>query len=73
MTTTNTNTTSNKLNTLLEQYPKALKCSDKMRGWKRSLTMYCRTRSEEIDSTESKVRSTVKGRLTKLGYDSSEI
>ena len=59
--------------TLVESYPLALSNSDKMRGWKRSLTLYCRSRSEESGTPISRFRAAIKMRLTKNGFNTNTI
>lgn len=57
------------LNTLLAQYPDAIKNPDKLRGWKRSFTLYCTNRSMETGKPVFRFRASVKAQLTRLGYD----
>lgn len=59
--------------TLLEGFEAAEKNYDKMRGWKRALTLYCRKRSVENGSTPSRVKAGIKMVLRKNGYDCSKI
>ncbi len=61
------------LPTLLAAYPAALRDFDKMRGWKRSLTLYTRNMAEIKGGEPERHKRVVKARLTRLGYDTSPI
>ena len=58
---------------LCDGYPVALKNPDKMRGWKRSLTLYKRSQSALTGRPEFRFHAAIKMRLTKLGYDTSPL
>ena len=54
---------------LREGYKKAKKNSDKLRGWKRSLTLYCNRRSEETGTAPIRFKAAIKMLLTKDGHN----
>lgn len=64
---------SNNLDMLLSGFAVASKNYDKMRGWKRSLTLYCRNKEEETGTAATRFKAAVKMRLTKMGHDASSI
>lgn len=54
-------------------YKNAHKNYDKMRGWKRSLTLYCQRRSLETGTPPYRFKAAIKMLLTKAGYEVSTI
>jgi hypothetical protein len=61
------------LDTLISEYPAALKNPDKMRGWKRSKTLYNRNKAKQQGGNPEHFNRAIKMRLTKLGYDTSPL
>lgn len=59
--------------TLVVGFGKVKKSYDKMRGWKRALTVYCQRRSQETGKPEYRFRAAIKMLLTKAGYDVAQI
>jgi hypothetical protein len=60
------------LNSLIEKYPAALDNPDKMRGFKRTLTLYVREQ-EAQGRTRSRILAGVKRSLTCAGLDTSPL
>ena len=59
--------------TLREGYGPATKNPDKMRGWKRALTLYCNRKSQETTRPTFRFKAAIKMVLTKDGYDVSQL
>jgi len=64
---------SKNLEKLIDKFFQAGGNYDKMRGFKRSLTLYCRNRSKETGHPEFRFFAAFKMRITKLGGDASLI
>ncbi len=64
---------SNDLDTLIGEYPLALANPDKMRGWKRAKTLYCRNRANALGGRPERVDAAVKMTLTKRGFDTTPL
>lgn len=62
---------SNDLDTLIAGFEAASSDADLLRGFKRSLTLYCRNKESETGTAAFRFRAAVKMRLTKMGHDSS--
>ena len=56
---------------LIEKFPMAVKNYDKLRGFKRSLTLYCQNKEKETGTPAWRFKAALKMQLSKLGYDSS--
>ena len=54
---------------LRDGYKTAKKNADKMRGWKRSLTLYCNRRAEETGTPPIRFKAAIKMLLTKDGHN----
>jgi hypothetical protein len=54
-------------------YPAALKNPDKMRGWKRSFTLYKRSQATLTGRPEFRFHAGIKMKLTKMGLDTSPL
>ena len=55
--------------TLCEGYGPATKNPDKMRGWKRSLTLYCNRKAAEKGIPSFRFKAAIKMLLTKRGFN----
>jgi hypothetical protein len=58
---------------LVEKYSAAQENPDLMRGFKRSLTVYCNKKSEETGTPPFRFKAAIKMLLTKAGHDSSSL
>lgn len=59
--------------TLVAAFDEASKNPDKLRGWKRSLTLYCKRKEEETGTPAIRFLAAVKMRLTKEGFNAKTI
>jgi hypothetical protein len=66
-------TSSQSAQTLIDGFPEALRNSDKMRGWKRAMTLYAKRRSDETGTPPERFRAAIKAKLTQAGYDTTSL
>lgn len=64
---------SHDMDTLISQYPAALKNPDKMRGWKRAKTLLCRNKAQIQGGQPEHYFRAIKAQLTRRGYDTSPL
>lgn len=58
---------SDSCSSLVAAFPQARRNKDKMRGWKRALTLYCQRREMETGTPALRFRAGVKKSLTQKG------
>lgn len=56
---------------LVKRFKAASKDCDKLRGWKRALTLYCRNKEQETGTPAFRFRAAVKMVITKMGLNAN--